>query len=95
VIFDLLEWKELPPSRQGFLLNNDQRTQNVQNRMRATKNSHLPTGGAILLFDDYTGSGATLKEATRALRKEAMIKQDIVPVTIASVKWKLGSPGMI
>ena len=42
VIFDLLEWEELPPSRQGFLLNNDQRTQNVRNRMRCEKKLSNP-----------------------------------------------------
>ena len=49
----------------------------------------------ILLLDDYTGSGATLKEAVRALRKEAGFKGSIVPLAIAKVRWRIGAPGMI
>ena len=95
VSLDLLAWKEEPSSRQGFLLNNDQRQENVQNRMGVNIHYPLPTSGTILLFDDYTGSGATLKEAARALRKEGKVKQALVPLTIAAVKWKLASPGMV
>ena len=47
----------------------------------------------FLLVDDYTGSGATLKEAARALT--AVGAKKIVPFTIARVKWRLGEPGMI
>jgi len=56
--------------------------------------SNVPAG-SILLFDDYIGSGATLKEAARALRKIGRINHAIVPVTLASVKWKLGKTGMV
>lgn len=94
VLHDLLIWNEVPEARQGFLLNNDQRTKNVQGKMGINPRLKVPSGN-ILLLDDYTGSGATLKEAARALRKEANFGYEIVPVTIAVVKWKLGAPGMI
>lgn len=85
---ELFKWKELPEKRQGELLNNDQRHYNVQGKMTA-----LPAPGALLLLDDYIGSGATLKEAARALRKEAKCLHPIIPCTLASVKWRLGQPG--
>lgn len=94
VYTDLLRWKELPKNRQGELLNNDQRRYNVHSSMTADRRTPLPPG-KILLFDDYIGSGATIKEAARALRKESGVSQPIVPFTIAQVKWKLGSPGMV
>lgn len=94
VYLNILRWKELPKSRQGELYNNDQRKNNVDKKMGVTQ--ALPYhSGTILLFDDYTGSGATLREATRALRKEGLVKNKIIPLTIAAVKWKLGSKGMI
>ena len=80
--------------RQGELLNNDQRRYNVDNKMTVKLQQGMP-GGAILLLDDYTGSGATIKEAARVLRKEANKRQEIVPFTIAAIKWRLGSRGMI
>lgn len=94
VLHDLLVWHDLPEARQGFLLNNDQRTKNVQGHMGINSRYKVPNGN-ILLLDDYVGSGATLKEAARALRKDAKFIHDLVPVTIAAVKWKLGAPGMI
>lgn len=94
VLPDFLAWKNLPENRQGELLNNDQRHYNVQNRMTIGQRAPLPTG-AIILFDDYIGCGATLKEAVRALRKEGRVVQEIIPVAIAAVKWKLGSSGMV
>lgn len=94
VLLDLLHWKQLPEARQGELLNNDQRRYNVDKKMGITMKNTLPQG-AILLLDDYTGSGNTLKEAARALRKEANCKNEIVPFTIAAVKWHLGKSGMI
>lgn len=94
VIHDLLIWNEIPEARQGFLLNNDQRTKNVQGKMGINHRHKIPAGN-ILLLDDYIGSGATIKEASRSLRKDAGFAKDIVPVAIAAVKWKLGAPGMI
>jgi predicted amidophosphoribosyltransferase len=92
-LFDnLLSWKEEPPSRQGELLNNDQRHHNVHQRMIATLNEPLPKG-TLLLFDDYIGSGNTIKEAARALRATKQIPHELVPFTIATIKWHLGKPG--
>ncbi len=90
-VLDLLKWREMPEKRQGELLNNDQRAANVHKKMQAE--GILPEG-PILLFDDYIGSGATLREAARALR-EIGKKPILIPFTIASVKWKLGAPGFI
>lgn len=46
------------------------------------------------VLDDYVGLGETTGEAARCLRKNANLKQEIVPFTIASIKWKLGQSGM-
>jgi ATP-dependent DNA helicase RecQ len=89
---DLLTWKITPEHRQGTLLNNDQRKLNVQKKMEAT---HPIPAGPLLLLDDYTGSGATLKEAARALRVKGGKELILIPVTIATVKWKLGSSGFV
>lgn len=94
VLLDALSWHELPKNRQGELHNNDQRKYNVNNKMAINKTIAVPHG-AILLLDDYIGSGATIKEAARVLRKAANINNDIVPFTIAVVKWRLGQAGMI
>jgi ATP-dependent DNA helicase RecQ len=91
-LLDLLVWETPPEKRQGELLNNDQRHHNVHEKMAAKLPSHMPTG-ALLLFDDYIGSGATMKEAARCLRKE--LDNPLIPLTIASVKWRLGKPGFI
>jgi len=92
-LFDqLLSWKEEPPSRQGELLNNDQRHHNVHQRMIATLNEPLPKG-TLILFDDYIGSGNTIKEAARALRATKQIPHELVPFTVAAIKWHLGKPG--
>ena len=91
---DYLEWKTQPHSRQGELLNNDQRRHNVDQHMHANKQINVPRG-AILLLDDYVGSGATLQEAGRVLCKEAKLNNTIIPFTIAVVKWRLGKRGMI
>jgi len=93
-LLDYLYWNEVPDARQGELLNNDQRRYNVNNKMTAKVQQKIPSG-PILLLDDYTGSGATIKEAARVLRKEAKKKQEIVPFTIATIKWRLGKRGMI
>ncbi|CAN5324776.1 hypothetical protein BH10PSE19_BH10PSE19_02060 [soil metagenome] len=94
VILDMLVWQELPVARQGELLNNDQRQHNVTGRMQCLANKSLPPG-AILLLDDYIGTGATFNEAGRALRENAKINTEIIPFTIAAVKWRLGKRGMI
>jgi len=94
VLLDYLSWRELPPARQGELLNNDQRYFNVDKKMFFDRSQSVPKG-AILLLDDYIGSGATIDEAARCLRKNANLKQEIVPFTIASIKWKLGQSGMV
>ena len=86
---DTLFWNKSPIKRQGELLNNDQRRENVKLKMIVR---NLPAKN-FLLVDDYTGSGATLKEAARALT--AVGAKKIVPFTIARVKWRLGEPGMI
>ena len=96
---DLLAWETEPAQRQGELLNNDQRRDNVAQKMHLT--GQLVRAGApsptraILLVDDYVGSGATLKEAVRVLRQDGRFPADIVPLTIARVRWRLGAKGMI
>jgi ATP-dependent DNA helicase RecQ len=89
---DLLVWREEPAARQGELRNNDQRRENVDNTMRLGAGS---VRGDLLLLDDFVGSGATLKEAARVLRKEAKLKRAIVPLTLARVRWKLGAAGRV
>lgn len=92
LLHDLLSWETPPEKRQGELLNNDQRQENVQGKMRVNKDVSIAAGG-LLLLDDYTGCGATLKEAARALRK--VTDGSLVPLTIATVKWRLGKPGFV
>jgi len=88
----LLSWHTLPEKRQGELLNNDQRRHNVHGKMQAHLLTHAPSG-ALILFDDYIGSGATIKEAARCLHKRFNLP--LIPLTIAAVKWRLGKPGFI
>ena len=88
----LLDWKREPEKRQGELFNNDQRKANVDGAMQAV--GELPQG-PILLLDDYTGSGATLREAARALRERGGKRLELIPCTIAAVKWRLGKSGFI
>lgn len=90
----ILQWQDLPKARQGELLNNDQRKYNVEKRLTLCDRLHLPPG-AILLLDDYVGSGMTLTEAVRCLRENAEIRNEIVPFTIAAVQWRVGKAGMI
>ncbi|GAG30658.1 unnamed protein product, partial [marine sediment metagenome] len=85
VYTDLLIWNPLPFKRQGELLNNDQRKYNVDKKMTVNKDLKLPNR-TIILLDDYIGSGVTIKEAARALRKEAGFDHQIVPFTIAAIK---------
>lgn len=92
LLSDLLMWQTLPEKRQGELLNNDQRHFNVHEKMTANRSVAVPAG-ALILFDDYIGSGATIKEAARCLRKTA--EHPLIPFTIASLKWRLGKPGFI
>lgn len=92
VLLELLRWKEPPPKRQGELLNNDQRHHNVHQRMELNPLQPVPSG-ALILFDDYIGSGNTLKEAARAIRATKTISNEIIPFTIAALKWHLGKPG--
>lgn len=89
-----LRYVEPPAARQGQLHNNDQRRDNVRGCFEADP-AVLPSGGAVLLVDDYVGSRATLKEAVNALRKQAGWEGEVVPLTLARVRWKLGSAGMI
>ncbi|MDP1608902.1 MAG: ATP-dependent DNA helicase RecQ [Chlamydiales bacterium] len=92
VLDKALGWKEIPAQRQGELLNNDQRHYNVHQQIEANLEG-LASSGAYILFDDYTGSGNTLKEAGRALRAAKTFKGELVPFTIASLQWHLGKPG--
>jgi ATP-dependent DNA helicase RecQ len=99
VLPDLLSWRELPPNRQGELLNNDQRRDNVNGRMQMRSPDGLlralSENDAVLVVDDYIGSGSTMKEAVRVLRAEGSLRAAIVPITIARVRWRLGARGMI
>ncbi len=90
---DALQWIREPDYKQGELLNNDQRRANVKGTMMSR--SFIEPETRILILDDYTGSSATLKEAVTTLRKQAGAKGDIVPLTIASVRWRLGKAGIV
>ena len=92
-VVDGLVWRDPPASRQGELLNNDQRKDNVEGRM-AWVGGPLPEG-AVVLLDDYVGSGATVREAARALQKGAKIDAAPVPLAVARVRWRLGRPGIV
>lgn len=94
VYADLLIWDPVPAARQGEWLNNDQRRQNVSGKLRLA--GELPQFGpdALLLVDDYIGSGATLREAVSTLRQRGL-RNDLVPLTIARVRWRLGARGII
>ena len=92
---DLLSWREPPQHRQGELLNNDQRAENVRGKMTVRGTVPDSMGGALLLLDDYFGSGATMKEAARTLRADGGFVGEIIPFALARIKWRLGAPGMI
>lgn len=92
-VWDGLGWNPQPEARQGQLTNNDQRKNNVANRMILREN--LPRNGPILVFDDYTGSGATLKEVVRCLRKKGGHRGTIAPLVVVKLKWRLGAAGFI
>ncbi len=89
---DLIEWRTPPDHRQGELLNTEQRKANIAGRLRLT--GAPPTNGPILLLDDYVGSGATLGEVVRTLR-EAGVDGELVPLTIARVRWRIGARGIV
>ncbi len=91
---DALAWAAVPARRQGELKNNDQRKDNVSGKMRADRWAGA-NSGTLLLLDDYTGSGATLAEAARVLRKQAGFNGPIVPACFARVKWRLGASGIV
>lgn len=86
---------EEPAARQGSLANNDQRRENVRSCFCMGPDARRVPGGAVLLVDDYLGSRATLREVGQTLRKAGKLDQEIVPLMIARVRWKLGQPGMI
>lgn len=90
---DLLVWADEPRARQGELRNNDQRRDNVDGKMSLGTAMNVP--GDLLLLDDFIGSGATLREAGRVLRKQAKFAGAIVPLTLARVRWKLGAAGRV
>jgi len=91
-VLDILSWKTPPEKRQGELLNNDQRQHNVHEHMQADLQGKT-VSGPLLLLDDYIGSGSTMKEAARALRK--VTHHPLFPLAIASLKWRLGKPGFV
>jgi ATP-dependent DNA helicase RecQ len=90
---DLLAWADEPAARQGELRNNDQRRDNVDGKM--TLGGLARPRGALLVLDDFIGSGATLREAGRVLRKQGRMSAPIVPLTLARVRWKLGAAGRV
>jgi ATP-dependent DNA helicase RecQ len=90
-VYHGLSWSKSPEARQGTLLNNDQRRANVAGCMHAGGD---PPSGDVLLLDDYTGSGATLREAARALKAAGHTGRK-VPLTVARVRWRLGRPGIV
>jgi len=86
-----LRWAEAPAALQAALANNDQRRQNVHERMVLGPGAKLPAGD-LLLVDDLIGSGATLREAARALHKGARPQGALVPLVLAKVRRRLGAP---
>ena len=95
LLLDELFWSPPPRHRQGQLKNNDQRRQNVKGRMMCEGRIDLPNHTALLVLDDYIGSGATFKEAGRVLTQQLGKKQIIVPFSVARVRWRLGAAGMV
>lgn len=93
-MIDGLAWEEAPPDRQGTLLNNDQRRQNVSQRMTWV-GPPPPLGATVIVLDDYVGSGATMREAARVLKKGVKITGLVIPVAVARIKWRLGRPGIV
>ena len=85
---DALSWREPPAEPQANLSNNDQRRQNVDGKLALGR--ILPPGD-LLVLDDIIGSGATLREAGRALGKQARRSGALVPLTLARVRRRLGA----
>jgi predicted amidophosphoribosyltransferase len=90
-VWDGLAWLRPPDARQGTLLNNDQRKANVEGLLITNR---PPPSGDVLLLDDYTGSGATFREAARALQASGH-NGTRTPMAIARVRWRLGRPGIV
>jgi ATP-dependent DNA helicase RecQ len=86
---------EQPAARQGTLSNNDQRRENVRGGFSLGPDIRQVPRGAVLLVDDYIGSASTLREVGQLLRKTGKLDRELVPLMLARVRWKLGSPGMI
>lgn len=84
-----------PAARQGTLANNDQRRENVRGGFSLGPDVRRVPRGAVLLVDDYIGSASTLREVGQLLRKTGKLDRELVPLMLARVRWKLGSPGMI
>lgn len=91
---DELYWKAIPKNRQGELKNHDQRRANVRYRMAFEGALSRTPRTAVLLLDDYLGSGATMKEAGRVL-SDIVKDGPLVPFTIARVRWRMGATGMV
>jgi ATP-dependent DNA helicase RecQ len=85
-----LFWRDPPDAAQASFSNNDQRRQNVDGRL-GVASAALPAGD-LLILDDLIGSGATLREAGRALRKDARRSGALVPLALARVRRRLGAP---
>lgn len=61
--------KKTPP--QAFLQNKKERFSNIRGAFVLKK---IPSTGSILLVDDVVTSGATVREATRVLKKGGVLK---------------------
>lgn len=85
-----LAWREQPEHTQAELANNDQRRKNVDGKLGVA--GPLPRGD-LLVLDDVIGSGATLREAGRALRKEGRVTGALIPIAVARVRRRLGATG--
>ena len=48
-----------------------------------------------MLVDDYFGSGCTMREAFRILRREAGIEDEILLLVIAKIQWREGAVGRV
>lgn len=91
---NILAWRDLPKKRQGELLNYEQRRFNVEGKMEV-RDIPFFSKTNLLLFDDYIGSGSTMKEAARALRIHFGKGVRLTPCTIAVLHWRQGKPGFI
>lgn len=94
-ILDGLHWRSEPEARQGTLLNNDQRRDNVAKKMAWNRGPLDPVWDAVILLDDYTGSGHTVREAARVIKAAGKFSGPIAPLAVARVRWRLGKPGIV